>query len=1207
MTEYQRAATGDSGGSSRGFTDNSAPTSTTTTTTLSSTGSIATDTGDTESSITTTPNDSDISRSNSRSVTLTPRDSAAGGTSSSNISLPKLNTNFAPYLATTNNSLSPKLSSLISPSPSTTSINTTFASSVSRNDSRLLHQRSYLSLKQNQQRYLALSPIQLGLGNGEESPASSSDSSLSSPSSTTSPLDQAHTHIPLSLPGRSRYMNSATKRNSRANTRTPAHSGTPSGSSSSFSAIHPPHPDNSNISVNGKQRYSQHQHQHQQPQPQPQHSYISGYNSVSRNNSVSGSSRYTSQIEDQGRDLWQNAIESSLPAGVENLNRKPSQLRQETDQGAELRSALLDQQLERLTPPGSNIISAIDGLATDSIASSATSQPCVEWSSNESGQPVDISDLPERDVVDQVYNPVMALPVYSAAASPTVSSGVGDSSMNASTNNCVTSGATDSSSNVDANDSRHHRFHNLYSPAASLRNVISGNNLRSNKHKGDDNGPDSVDSSGSTHLDISPSLRDDHELSSSSTMLKQTLLRHHHPQSTSSSNNSSASPSCPGSPIHGTGQPTGLIQSQHHLTNNQFHTDSSTSLVAFSTSSSTSSSSVLAGATSVPVKETHHISIDYDPVSGRKKLNTYEIIRELGRGQHGKVKLGKKIETGEYVAIKIVDRNGRPRLGKAARPGSTQEDKIRREIAILKKCYHPNIVQLLEVLDDNSSKKIYLVLEYLEKGEIEWQYEPGDPPVMPRHLVKSIARDVLLGLEYLHFQGIIHRDIKPANLLLSRDGVVKISDFGVSYISDYSQDELELAKTAGTPAFFAPELCAEKSETSPPITHMIDIWAFGVTLYCLLFGRVPFIADSEYELFGVILESPLVFPDEEVDGSKSHHGALSPAKLDSDMELAKDLLRQILEKDPSKRLDIPQIKLHPWICEGMEPAAQEKFLHQCDFENQRIEVTGEEMQEAVRGITGKIRRGLARLGSNALEFAAGLRRKPSGSSVSSREPTPVGAHRSSLKPSRARGISDSSGTTPPQRSFFSAANSPVLEKNPDERRASYASAFSVSTTGSTVGGGAASSVDKFIPPVAPQTTKPTMSSSRSNLNLNALLEGREDTMLLKDCFESDELKLDAKSTPAALSSIYPPVDFIGDVEDVDDYEDDEDEEEDDDDDDGELTLTVGPNRRFLSSDVLTRRRAPSAHIPASDRVSSEETPRYRSRSVSIDTFGEETN
>jgi [calcium/calmodulin-dependent protein kinase] kinase len=102
-----------------------------------------------------------------------------------------------------------------------------------------------------------------------------------------------------------------------------------------------------------------------------------------------------------------------------------------------------------------------------------------------------------------------------------------------------------------------------------------------------------------------------------------------------------------------------------------------------------------------------------DPVSGRKLINHYEIIDELGRGTHGKVKLGRDLKTANnHVAIKIVERySKRRRLGKLG----NAEDKVKKEVAILKKARHPNIVALLEVIDDPSRKKVYIVLEWVER------------------------------------------------------------------------------------------------------------------------------------------------------------------------------------------------------------------------------------------------------------------------------------------------------------------------------------------------------------------------------------------------------------------------------------------------------------------------------------------------------------
>lgn len=360
------------------------------------------------------------------------------------------------------------------------------------------------------------------------------------------------------------------------------------------------------------------------------------------------------------------------------------------------------------------------------------------------------------------------------------------------------------------------------------------------------------------------------------------------------------------------------------------------------------------------VKETRHVYVDYDPISKRKVLNTYEILRDLGLGQHGKVKLARDTVTDRLVAIKIVDRNSKQRFGKLTKLGTSQEDKIRREIAIMKKCDHPHVVKLIEVLDDVTSRKIYLVLEYLEKGEIKWQHldevTHETRPVLKFHEAQKVFRDVVLGLEYLHYQGIIHRDIKPANLLVSADNVVKISDFGVSFASslDYANNELELCKTAGTPAFLAPELCQTEvlsQEKELKVDHKIDIWALGVTLFCLLFDTLPFNSESEFKLFEVINNEPLKIPPKTT---------LADPEDVSDLEwdFTVDLLNKLLTKNLKHRIDIPEIKQHDFFLYGLSKVESQKYTTLND--NIKLHVSNEEVNYAVVGIGSKIKKKLVK-------------------------------------------------------------------------------------------------------------------------------------------------------------------------------------------------------------------------------------------------------
>jgi len=228
---------------------------------------------------------------------------------------------------------------------------------------------------------------------------------------------------------------------------------------------------------------------------------------------------------------------------------------------------------------------------------------------------------------------------------------------------------------------------------------------------------------------------------------------------------------------------------------------------------------------------------------------------------------------------------------------------IREEIAIMKKLNHHNLVSLYEVLDDPNEDSLYMVMEMCKKGVIMkvGMNETADP-----YDVESCRcwfRDMILGIEYLHAQGVAHRDIKPDNLLLTEDDELKIVDFGVSEIFEKASDMLS-AKSAGSPAFLPPELCVSSHGTVSG--KAADIWSMGVTLYCLCFGRVPFEKTNILELYESIKVESLEIPD------------------DTDPEL-RDLIIRILDKDPESRIKMSAIRIHPWVTKsGKDPLMSEE-------------------------------------------------------------------------------------------------------------------------------------------------------------------------------------------------------------------------------------------------------------------------------------------
>ena len=611
-------------------------------------------------------------------------------------------------------------------------------------------------------------------------------------------------------------------------------------------------------------------------------------------------------------------------------------------------------------------------------------------------------------------------------------------------------------------------------------------------------------------------------------------------------------------------------------------------------------------------KETHVADVDVDPISGRKLINHYEIIDELGRGTHGKVKLGRDLQTENmHVAIKIVERySKRRKLGKLV---SAAEDKVKKEVAILKKARHPNVVALLEVIDDPTRKKVYIVLEWVERGEIMWRtktvkdvamvearryerersgkrdaqtdaedqavvleaqrrlakekrrrqrearrsvrkmreqkdsthtwsnemnaadlsdesederlsrastatiaesgptrlfpesrrgsrapsplpptaegptlatenpspYQPltaatptmspvelarqssdlfrtdlegtmwgaystassdssrvnslansthaeetsVDPaeyahiaaeildsdinpeleyaPVMTLQQARAAFRDTLLGLQYLHYQGIVHRDIKPPNLLSTIDHRVKISDFGVSYlgrplhegengeeVSEHEAQDFdeakELAKTVGTPAFYAPELCiAEPGDDPLPVTKAIDVWALGITLFCMLFARTPFV-DNEFIVMRQIADEEIYIPRKRLlpvvqrpasrPSSRSRVFDLIPAGRQHELDLLyenidddlHDLLKRLLTKDPRKRITLEEVRHHPWVVADLQNKVV--WLEENDQNRQsqgkKIEISKEDVSQAVVPLQfiDRVRSGLKKVG-----------------------------------------------------------------------------------------------------------------------------------------------------------------------------------------------------------------------------------------------------
>jgi len=282
------------------------------------------------------------------------------------------------------------------------------------------------------------------------------------------------------------------------------------------------------------------------------------------------------------------------------------------------------------------------------------------------------------------------------------------------------------------------------------------------------------------------------------------------------------------------------------------------------------------------------------PVPSTDKLeDKYDVGKEIGRGGFSIVKKGKNKVTGEDVAVKCINK-------KTLKKEELQL--LSREINIMKKLQHKNIVQLFDIYE--TSSELFLVLEFIPGGELFDQIvERGS---YSEHDAAALVRQILEGIDYMHKHGVVHRDLKPENLLCSntssaQSSSIKIADFGLS--KDIETGNLQTS--CGTPSYVAPEVLMGGQYDSE-----VDIWSIGVITYVLLCGFTPFYGDNQRQLFERILHAQFDFPSPEWDD-------ITPA--------AKDFVKKMLVVNPAQRLTASQALAHQWIQETAPKRALKSF------------------------------------------------------------------------------------------------------------------------------------------------------------------------------------------------------------------------------------------------------------------------------------------
>ncbi|KAF6176046.1 hypothetical protein GIB67_000140 [Kingdonia uniflora] len=287
-------------------------------------------------------------------------------------------------------------------------------------------------------------------------------------------------------------------------------------------------------------------------------------------------------------------------------------------------------------------------------------------------------------------------------------------------------------------------------------------------------------------------------------------------------------------------------------------------------------------------------------------LGRYEIGKLLGHGTFAKVYHARNVKTNESVAIKVLDKEKILKGGLMAH--------IKREISILRRVRHPNIVQLFEVMATKA--KIYFVMELVKGGELFNKVAKGR---LKEEFARKYFQQLVSAVGFCHARGVFHRDLKPENLLLDENGDLKVSDFGLSAVSDQIKQDGLFHTFCGTPAYVAPEVLARKGYDAAKV----DIWSCGVILFVLMAGYLPFHDQNIMVMYKKIYKGEFRCPR-----------WFSP-------ELTK-LLRALLATNPDNRITIPEIMETKWFKKGFKHVKfyieNDKFCnvddHDVDYETE---------------------------------------------------------------------------------------------------------------------------------------------------------------------------------------------------------------------------------------------------------------------------------
>ncbi|RPA89895.1 kinase-like protein [Choiromyces venosus 120613-1] len=297
-------------------------------------------------------------------------------------------------------------------------------------------------------------------------------------------------------------------------------------------------------------------------------------------------------------------------------------------------------------------------------------------------------------------------------------------------------------------------------------------------------------------------------------------------------------------------------------------------------------------------------AVKYNEYEGWDGGEKYKFGSIIGKGAFATVRRAIDRRTGDAYAVKSIQKRA------LAQSGDRQLG-VRKEVEILEKLNHPNIVSYIDCHEDRSH--IYIFMELIKGGDLSEYLERHG--ALPEPMVQEVSRQVLRGIEYVHSMGISHRDLKPDNILLAcEDPIqVKISDFGLAKMV---QNEDTFLKTfCGTMLFLAPEVFPGYAngrgvKQRRRYNQAVDMWSFGCVIFMLLTGSAPFQGKNQDDMLRIILSGKFdMTPLEKRLGAHSYQ--------------AKDFIGRLLQVNPGRRMMEIEALRHPWLADGSDELSME--------------------------------------------------------------------------------------------------------------------------------------------------------------------------------------------------------------------------------------------------------------------------------------------